>query len=75
MSDRKIYIGPSLSGSRLKHAQIFIGPLPPDIASIVKEHAWFRTLFVNVGDYRKKAEELQKKETPLALFYKKAKEV
>lgn len=75
MTERKIYIGPSLSRSRLKHAQIFIGPLPPDVASIVEKHAWFRNLFVDVDNYREKAEELKIKGTPLALFYRKAKEV
>ena len=72
---RLIYIGPSLSKSRLAHATVFIGGFPVYISDIIDKHPWFEELFVPVGEYTEKLKILNKSGTDLNVYAKRCKEV
>lgn len=75
MNTQTIYIGPSLSGSRLPHATVFRGEYPVYIQKIMEKHPWFKSLFVPVEDFAKSLKTIQKPGTALYIFAKRSKEV
>lgn len=70
-----IYIGPSLSGSRLAHATVFIGEYPVYIKAILDKHPWMVYLFVPVHEYAESMKKLTTKGTALYIFANRCKEV
>ena len=70
-----IYIGPSLSGSRLIHATVFSGGYTELMKELIKEHPWMERLFVPVSQYTEKMKELSTKGTALNIYAKKCKGV
>lgn len=74
-SEKRIYIGPALSGRRLVPYTVYIGGLPAEANAIAAAHPWFEKLFVPVEDMKGKRAEIARKGTPLHLYYERAKEV
>lgn len=74
-ADRRIYIGPALSGHRLAPYSVWIGGLPPQVKDLAAANPWLEKLFVPVADMREKMAEAARQGTPLHLYYEKAKEV
>ena len=74
-SKQTIYVGPSLSGSRLAQATTFIGGYPALVPNILDEHPWMIHLFVPVTEYSESMKKLTKKGTALYIFANRCKEV
>lgn len=72
---KMIYIGASLSGSRLIHATVFSGGYTEPVKELIKEHPWMERLFVPVNQYTEKMKELTTKGTALNIYARKSKEV
>lgn len=75
MDIQTVYIGPSLSGSRLLHATVFRDGYPIYIKEIMEEHPWFKNLFVPVEEYAESMKTIRKPGTALYIFAKRSKEV
>lgn len=74
-SEKRIYIGPALSGRRLVPYTVYIGGLPEEARTIIRENPWFEKLFVPISDMNEKRAEIAREGTPLHLYYERAKEV
>ncbi len=74
-SDKRIYIGPNLSGGRLAHATVFSGGYPSYVTELINSHRWMALLFVPVEQYTEKLAERNRKGTALYLYSIKTKEV
>lgn len=74
-SEKRIYIGPALSGHRLVQYTVYIGGLPAEAKAIMEKKPWFAKLFVPISQMKGKEAEISRKGTPLHLYYEKAKEV
>ena len=74
-TEQLIYIGPTLSESRLSFATVFIGGLPPHMADMFEEHPWFKQLFVPVSELDMAIKATKEKGSYLNILYNKAKEV
>lgn len=72
---RIIYVGPSLSKSRLLHATVFIGGIPQYVNEIIKEHPWFKNLLVPADRYVETMKIVKKPGTALNIYAKRCKEV
>lgn len=73
--ERIIYVGPSLSKSRLLHATVFIGGIPGYVNEIIKGHPWFKNLLVPADRYVETMKIVSKPGTALNIYAKRCKEV
>lgn len=74
-AERRIYIGPALSGHRLVPYSVWIGGLPPQVQDLAEANPWLEKLFVPIADMRDKMAEAARQGTPLHMYYEQAKEV
>lgn len=73
--DQMIYVGPSISKSRLLHATVFIGGIPGYVNEIIKERPWFKNLLVPADRYTETMKIVRKPGTALNIYAKRCKEV
>jgi len=73
--DQMIYVGSSISKSRLLHATVFIGGIPGYVNEIIKEHPWFKNLLVPADRYTETMKIVRKPGTALNIYAKRCKEV
>lgn len=73
--EQMIYVGPSISKSRLLHATVFIGGIPGYVNEIIKEHPSFKNLLVPADRYTETMKIVRKPGTALNIYAKRCKEV
>ena len=73
--EQMIYVGPSISKSRLLHETLFIGGIPGYVNEIIKEHPWFKNLLVPADRYTETMKIVRKPGTALNIYAKRCKEV
>lgn len=74
-TSKLVYIGPTLSESRLIHATVFIGGYPLHILELLNSNPWMKQLFVPVSEMNSAIAATKEKGTIYNILYQKAKEV
>ena len=73
--NKLVYIGPTLSESRLMHATVFIGGYPHHLKELLDSNPWMKQLFVPVSEMNAALAATKEKGTIYNILCKKAKEV
>lgn len=68
-----IYVGPTLSEGRLSFSTVFYDGIPAYLQEIIKDHPWFRQLFVPVSELELAHKATQEKGSYLNILFNKAK--
>ncbi len=69
-SKRLIYVGPTLSGSRLIRYQVFVGGLPKHIDEVLEKTPQIKSLFVAPKDLVAAEKAISTKGTPMHKYFK-----